>query len=289
MSNKRAREDDMEDKTCPSWWNSTAEWIQQNGGTIDSSLILTNDRNVVTTTKVARNKVVMTIAPSCLVSRENILSKTQHGKVLDNIITDASVEFYNGRIDLLIAVSLAMKDDCFRHYLDTLPESSQYDMLPRRWSDNELKQFLTGSSLLDRVTTSRQETKRDYEKLKSAWDDKSNSAIPFPSYSDFDDMLAAVTSRAFAEMGGDGGDAMVPLLDLCNHTRGDVKKNVSYAKTSDGSVEVRASTDLDANTVLAITYGAKGNAQLLFNYGFCIPNNIEPDGKLVSCVVLTSP
>jgi hypothetical protein len=31
--------------------------------------------------------------------------------------------------------------------------------------------------------------------------------------------------------------------------------------------------------VLAITYGAKGNAQLLFNYGFCIANNLEPDGS----------
>ena len=96
-------------------------------------------------------------------------------------------------------------------------------------------------------------------------------------------MLAAVTSRAFAGMGGNRDEdiAMVPLLDLCNHRRGNVTKNVSYFKTDDGSVRVVAAHDLNAHTVLAITYGARGNAQLLFNYGFCIPDNIEPDGKML--------
>lgn len=92
-------------------------------------------------------------------------------------------------------------------------------------------------------------------------------------------MLAAVTSRAFAGMGGSMDDqdiAMVPLVDLCNHRRGNVTKNVRYVKTSDGSVQVISSQDLDADTVLA---GARGNAQLLLNYGFCIADNMEPDGK----------
>ena len=30
---------------------------------------------------------------------------------------------------------------------------------------------------------------------------------------------------------------------------------------------------------LRMTYGAKGNATLLGWYGFCIPNNVEPDGE----------
>ena len=87
-------------------------------------------------------------------------------------------------------------------------------------------------------------------------------------------------SRAFADMGGtyDENIAMVPSLDLCNHCHGNVAKNLSYTKTSDGSVRVVAS-DVSADTVLAISYGARGNAQLLFHNGFCFSDNIEPDGK----------
>ena len=44
----------------------------------------------------------------------------------------------------------------------------------------------------------------------------------------YDHALAVVTSRAFSGMSVDGHDALVPLLDLLNHTRGSSSKNVGY-------------------------------------------------------------
>jgi len=42
---------------------------------------------------------------------------------------------------------------------------------------------------------------------------------------------------------------------------------------------VSTSRPLSFGAALHMTYGAKGNAALLGRYGFCIPNNVEPDGS----------
>jgi len=274
---KRCRDDN--EAAAPAWWASTVDWICSNGGTIHSSLALAENRDVVATKSVSKDEVLMEIPAPCLVSQETVAA-TETGHLLASFMSDESITFYNQRQDLLIAMCLASSNQ-FQHYLETLPPSSDYDMLPRRWKDSDLQNLLKGSCLLDRVMTSREETRKDFDKIKTAWAEKSQDVNAFPSYSAFDDMLAAVTSRAFAGMGGNRDEdiAMVPLLDLCNHRRGNVTKNLSYMKSATGSVRVVASEDLNPGTALAITYGARGNAQLLFNYGFCIPDNIEPDGK----------
>jgi hypothetical protein len=46
-----------------------------------------------------------------------------------------------------------------------------------------------------------------------------------------------------------------------------------------GGVRVTTSRTILPGSILQMTYGAKGNATLLGRYGFCIPNNLEPDGK----------
>jgi hypothetical protein len=44
-------------------------------------------------------------------------------------------------------------------------------------------------------------------------------------------------------------------------------------------LQVTSIEQITAGQALRLTYGAQGNAQLLLNYGFCIRNNIEPDGS----------
>ena len=46
-----------------------------------------------------------------------------------------------------------------------------------------------------------------------------------------------------------------------------------------GGVQVKTAHSLNSGSILHMTYGSKGNTALLGRYGFCIPNNIEPDGK----------
>jgi len=197
-------------------------------------------------------------------------------------------------------------------YLQSLPESSSFDTLPRRWGDTEIREMLAGTTLLGPVMAAKNGVFKDYnmmlqryqtfiEKTKSIdsldGDNKNNGisntataattmtpcSLSFPSFEKFSDMLAAVTSRAFQIT--DDDVAIIPILDLGNHTRGKAttksgRKNVSYQYDSNtGFMVVKSVVDIDVDECIRLTYGAKSNDQLLLNYGFCIPRNIEPDGS----------
>ena len=154
---KRSRDDN---EISPlTWWTLAVDWIRSSGGTIDSSLVLTENRDVVATLPVKKGQVLMEIPSACLVSKDTILS-TETGKLLESVIKDESLVFSNQRQDLLIAMCLASKGARrFQHYRDTLPASSDYDMLPRRWKDTDLQELLTGSCLLERAMKSCKETR----------------------------------------------------------------------------------------------------------------------------------
>lgn len=240
----------------------------------------------------------------------------------------------------------------YKPYLDTLPSPAESNChLPRQWPIADLDFRLRGTSLYDRVLKEQRGIKREYELVKTAWVGKhckgsggdgtgesgkttscSASADLFPSFEHYDTMMAMVTSRGFAGLGFDGVDAMIPMLDLLNHTRGRSDPATdSQGAASDGNrgdpvvsesrlgpdvrydrygddrsvnseegsstkrqrvddnamgcrgrgrgVRVSAARPLRSGTALNMTYGAKGNAALLGRYGFCIPNNVEPDGE----------
>ena len=133
-----------------------------------------------------------------------------------------------------------------------------------------------------------------------------NNLPSSPTWDDYSHFHAMVTSRAFnydtpsMEKSSSRSIAsihMVPILDLCNHCRGGSdatnelqRKNVSYSfreycddtvkdATSGIVVDVVATKDIQPNESIRITNGAKPNSVLLVNYGFTIPNNMEPDGS----------
>jgi len=187
-------------------------------------------------------------------------------------------------------------------YLQSLPESSSFDTLPRRWGDTTIRDMLAGTTLLEPVMAAKKGVFEDYNTMLQRYqnfikkmktidsldgDNKNNgttnTALLFPSFEKFSDMLAAVTSRAFQIT--DDDVAIIPILDLGNHIRGKAttksgRKNVSYQyDNTTGFMVVKSVVDIDADECIRLTYGAKSNDQLLLNYGFCIPRNIEPDGS----------
>jgi hypothetical protein len=308
--------------------------------------------------------------------------------------------------------------------------------LPRQWSSANIQHRLGGTSLYHRVRNEQRGIRREYDLVKHAWRSKhgfvstttvitstttttttnNSNASPsysnphltdgtFPSFDNYDNMMAIVTSRGFANLGYDGVDALVPILDLLDHIRGrgnDVEeeavavrlvatdvdqddagtttirrsngksdvweermhingqKDQCSSRSNDesstermidascgdkkfdhhtlekprvgpdirycrfdvdddriinndergriilskrqktttsikqpingstvgecrrggsGGVRVTTSRTILPGSILQMTYGAKGNATLLGRYGFCIPNNLEPDGK----------
>ena len=282
-------------------------------------------------------------------------------------------------------------------------------LLPRQWSTMTIQYRLAGTSLYNRVLKEQRGIRTEYELVKQVWMSKycsqqyrSTNLVPilFPTFENYDTMMAMVTSRGFANLGYDGVDALVPILDLLDHCRGGGRRNehvvveddkgdnmgceddhaterstscresnddsiqhlggecltrsncdevhsedvlrkvearniivqnekypilqssrvgpdvryTRYYEEEDednsetlnkdktegslakrqkttmnyhdesiqrtvGGVRVTTSRSIPPGSILRMTYGAKGNAVLLGRYGFCISNNVEPDGK----------
>ena len=294
--------------TSSSCWEDAVAWIQSNGGTVHPALTFSSDRSVQTQAQtkhggkensaIPSGTVLMRIPSSCLLTVDTVSTIPFGKKLVDMIQGISSDTLQNDKSDLILALYLAhissTNDIHSDHatYLATLPPPSSYNNIPRRWDDTQLESLLGGTSLLTRVRKDQSNLKSDYEAISSAWnekDGKNESIAKLSSFEQFDDMFAAVSSRGFAGLGSDDGqsDAMVPLLDLLDHRRGtDAKKDVRYSRCSakqgsgaNSCIEVIADHDLPPGSTLHDTYGAKGNAQLLNRYGFCIGNNLEPDGS----------
>ena len=275
-----------------SWEKEIVSWIS-NTGTIHPYLTFSStDRSVRITNDVPQKTVLMNIPISEYCLTIKTLNSTEYGRRLVGAIEQMKNELSNDTNDLLLALYLAqIPNDHLRPYLATLPTSESYDTIPRRWSEDKLSSLLGGTMLLKRSRDDKNNLKRDYETIVNSLlrNCDITSEKPFPSFEKFDDMFAAVSSRAFAGLGSDDCkmDAMVPLLDLLDHRRGvGGKKDVRYKRcvstergVTTAAIEVVADRDLSAGSILHDTYGAKGNAQLLSRYGFCIENNIEPDGS----------
>jgi hypothetical protein len=283
----------------PAWWTAISEEIRSNGGHVHHYLTFDEASRAQTVTgNVDAGTVLLRIQREDLIAVDRAIilcpwleskRRTDRGAAIVGRLT-------NPIADLWIAMALASQRPDRLPYLGSLPESSSYDALPRRWSDDDLRDLLDGTSLYERAGSAKRGAARDYALLKELFettelDVKHESrdetariipifATPFPPFEIFSDMLAAVSSRAFQIGNTDQGVAMVPLLDLCDHARGaDGRKNISYEQQQDGSMLVKSIVALRPGECLKLTYGARGNAQLLLNYGFCIPHNIEPDGS----------
>lgn len=83
--------------------------------------------------------------------------------------------------------------------------------------------------------------------------------------------FAAVTSRAFRVRPG-GPPAMLPLIDMCNHSS---KPNAEVRAISKGAVELYALREISAGESVSFSYGTDlQNDFWLLDYGFVIPGNL---------------
>ena len=324
------REENERTSAAQTVWKNLKSWIVSHGGYVHPNLdFRTDDRVLHYSPSISQSKtdeydtmntgtVLATIPQSCLLTIDTVMQSAV-GTQLSNAIENALLANNNGnekrnefvrdfRDDVLLSLYMATlletnqdsaangnASNFFNPYLDSLPPSETYDALPRRWSDEKLKTLLGGTSLYHRVVQEKENLRCAYDSIQTSFhkleqQNEEKVMVEFASYSAWDDMYAAVSSRGFAGMGYNnssksGGDAMVPLLDLLDHKRGmGQKRDVQYKRKQNEkdkeqcSVEVICDSDILPNVPICDTYGAKGNPQLLYRYGFCIPNNIEPDG-----------
>lgn len=82
--------------------------------------------------------------------------------------------------------------------------------------------------------------------------------------------MAVVTSRAFRVAGPMQPAAMLPLIDMCNHS---FQPNCTLKALPNGDLQLVALQQIAANQPLMLSYGSLSNDFLLMDYGFVVPNN----------------
>jgi SET domain len=96
------------------------------------------------------------------------------------------------------------------------------------------------------------------------------------------------TSRAFAVRGPRRPRALLPAIDMCNHS---FAPNCDISKDAGGAVMLATTRAVAAGEQLLLSYGALDNHTLLLDYGFCVPDNpfdnvalnVSPAALLVRC------
>lgn len=243
-------------------------WIESQQGFVHSSIEIDTESRTVRTkhalkagTTVFRIPQSVLVSLSCLPEGDDFVWNQAY-LLSDDDDDNRPLSSYTKK-DVRLALYCASRPKHIQPYLDSLPYVS--DLLPRQWSPEWLD-LLQGSPLLFRIQAVQDHLKSDYERL----------AVGSPSFADFSNAMATISSRAFEF----DGPTLVPLLDLCNHQR--KHKNLSYKQqdvNGEIAVLVQTTCDIDGQESLQITYGARGNGQLLLNYGFCLEDNLEADGS----------
>ena len=111
--------------------------------------------------------------------------------------------------------------------------------------------------------------------------------VPESSPDGASDASARTRSRDVPESSPDGarealereaaGSALVPLLDCANHHRR--PRECAWRVSRSREVEVVALRAFVSGDPVRVAYGARSNEHLLTRYGFCVRDNVEPDGS----------
>eukprot|EP00977_Amphora_coffeiformis_P008785 scaffold1992_cov187-Amphora_coffeaeformis.AAC.3 len=232
-------------------------------------------RELTVAQDIAKDTKLFVIPASCIVTAQRWRSGTPDKEVS----LPPQQQLHHRLDDVLIAWYLATQPPALEAYLTSLPMVDIANALPRRWPADLLQRALQGSPVFQHVEAQKRGVAQDYQILQTIMMRVVNPDEKLPSLEAFDQALAVVSSRAFAGK-TEGSACLIPLLDLCNHQRGAQTKNLRYAWDNHGNMVVHAARTIARdNDSLCITYGAQSNGQLLVNYGFCIPDNVEPDGS----------
>jgi hypothetical protein len=159
----------------------------------------------------------------------------------------------------------------FTDYVAFLPEDFS---LPTFYSEEE-RELLQGTSLADAVDQKLRSLENEFDLLRTStqeiswckkywWDDETGHL----TIDDWKQVDAMFRSRAL-ELPGTG-HAMVPCVDMANHTSGD--ETVAVYETDEhrnAVLQLRQGKTLKRGEEITITYGdEKGASEMIFSYGF---------------------
>eukprot|EP00741_Cyanophora_paradoxa_P001036 tig00000455_g998.t1 len=163
------------------------------------------------------------------------------------------------------AAADAAGDTHWAPYFDAIPQRVE---VASEWPDEVLR--LTRGSELPRMAEGRRDLSRsEYSLARELVLSPVFPEADIPSEEDYRAAYSLVSSRAFGSptIFTGGVPAMIPMFDLGNYIPG--TKNVLGFGSQEA--ELHAGEAIAAGDQLLVNYGAKGNAELALDFGYCVP------------------
>jgi hypothetical protein len=272
-------------------------WARETGARIENFQVAKErfddretSREIVATKDVHEGDELCFIPTALLLSethaKESIIGQSLIGKIEH---LDVFSERYPHAVELIcMAIFMVYEkvlnpESHWKPYLDSLP--LKYN-LPICWDEKDWK-LLEGTNLFS-ATQKRKKWLRDVHEVVGPL-----LMTVFDRKLEYEELLwgyCSILSRAFPKARNDAGEdqaaesdwitlseiCMYPALDMLNHDR---NAKIDWVPTKDG-VSYIARQFFQKGKPLFLSYGPKGNENLLSNYGFVLQDNPEDYYKI---------
>lgn len=250
-------------------------WVRAAGARCDGLTVgpVPTGRGLVATRAFAAGEEVASLPRALLVTREHARASS-----VGRQLRDAGVELSSSHA--LFAAWLCAEArrpaSAYAPYLRSLPAS--YDGFAVAASAEE-RALLRGTLTGDRLALLEHDLATDHAQATARV-----RLLAGVERATFTWARLAVGSRAFAiTVDGVATNALVPLADLINHAPTPVTR---WAYDQDAAAfTLTAVADVAAGAELTDSYGAKGNGQLVVQYGFTIADNPDDAAELAGRAV----
>jgi hypothetical protein len=258
------------------------EWISSNGGYVHPSLAISTSPfgyALRALSDIPEGSLLVSLPPSLQLS----YSKALDPQGLMSLIDMVPKELWGAKLALKVLYERTLgEDSAFWPYIENLPVG--FSGIPLFYTKNDI-------DALEYPPVSGQIVKRcrwvaDYSNSAAVPGENifGNDAKTVLSPNMIGWALSSVTSRAFRPKGEGSEAAMLPLIDMCNHSF-DPNAKVAGSRTTD-ELSMSSLREIRAGEDVLLSYGNLPNDFLLLDYGFVVENNPYDTVKLAFDVSL---
>ena len=240
------------------------EWFQSHGGILQSVCIVHQgrERQMLTQQAIAAGDYILKIPFSVLLCEQLLHHDTNEEHQL--IIQLGHCMSRQARLAALFLLEAESKHSKWQPYIRSLPH--HLDHIPL-FLDQPTSRMLAGSSVHESILERRFMLNLDYQQLT-----QKISGFSRFSMSNFAWARTLVNTRCFCyQNDGEQQVAMVPLLDMCQHS--DEPNAFWYFDDTSREFLLTANTPIAANKEVVVSYGKKHNSRLFSSYGFYLPGS----------------
>lgn len=154
-------------------------------------------------------------------------------------------------------------------YINSLPGPKDLTV-PFYFDEHDLV-WLKGTGIYGEIESTKQQWRKEWE---SALEQVGGTESMY-SFDEYQWACIMYTSRSFPARiiypnTEEGLSMLVPIIDSVNHKP---QTPIHWEGTVDGSFDLRSAYNIEKGQEIFNNYGAKGNEELMFGYGFALENN----------------